>query len=126
MSTLTRRSFLGAIGLAAAGLALDPDRALWVPGQKRIFLPAQSPSLWSATELNAGDIFTIDGMFAVNPKTYCETGFQQTFIITANVHSGRIDPSMICPRLVFEGPYQSVSGVLTPNARIRPVMWGHA
>lgn len=33
---MNRRGFLGAI---AAALVLDPERALWVPGQKKIFLP---------------------------------------------------------------------------------------
>jgi hypothetical protein len=32
----SRRGFLGAI---AAALVLDPERALWVPGAKKIFLP---------------------------------------------------------------------------------------
>lgn len=34
---VNRRSFLGLLGLGAAGLVLDPERALWIPGQKRIF-----------------------------------------------------------------------------------------
>ncbi|MCR4375867.1 MAG: hypothetical protein NUW22_13555 [Acidobacteria bacterium] len=36
---MDRRRFLHLFGAAAAGLALDPERALWVPGAKRIFLP---------------------------------------------------------------------------------------
>jgi len=34
-----RRAFLRAFGLGAVGIALDPERLLWVPGRKRIFLP---------------------------------------------------------------------------------------
>jgi hypothetical protein len=37
---MNRRSFLRTLGLAAAGLTLDPERLLWVPGQKTIFLPS--------------------------------------------------------------------------------------
>lgn len=41
---MNRRSFLRVLGLGAAGAAvgaleLDPERALWVPGQKTFFLP---------------------------------------------------------------------------------------
>lgn len=35
---MNRRGFIGA--LAAAAFALDPDRALWVPGAKLISIPA--------------------------------------------------------------------------------------
>jgi len=37
--TLHRRDFLIRASMAAAALALDPERLLWVPGQKTIFLP---------------------------------------------------------------------------------------
>lgn len=42
---MNRRGFLQLLGLAALGLAaapvlaLDPERRLWVPGAKTIFLP---------------------------------------------------------------------------------------
>lgn len=36
---MNRRSFLSLLGLGAAGLVLDPERLLWVPGAKTIFLP---------------------------------------------------------------------------------------
>jgi hypothetical protein len=35
----SRRGFLGALLGAIAGAALDPERALWIPGSKKIFLP---------------------------------------------------------------------------------------
>jgi hypothetical protein len=37
---LSRRGFFGTLTAAVAGFALDPERLLWVPGQKTIFLPA--------------------------------------------------------------------------------------
>lgn len=37
---MNRRGFLSLLGLGAAGLAIDPERLLWVPGQKTIFLPS--------------------------------------------------------------------------------------
>jgi hypothetical protein len=37
----SRRGFLGALLGAVAGAALDPERALWIPGKKTISIPAQ-------------------------------------------------------------------------------------
>lgn len=34
---MNRRRFLSLLGLAAPAMALDPERALWVPGEKTIF-----------------------------------------------------------------------------------------
>ena len=41
MTDISRRAFLGGLGAAAAALSFDPERALWVPGQKSIFLIGQ-------------------------------------------------------------------------------------
>lgn len=35
----TRRGFVGLLAGLAAGAVLDPDRLLWVPGQKTISIP---------------------------------------------------------------------------------------
>jgi len=41
---LSRRLFLsGAAAAAAAAAAYDPERALWVPGAKKFFVPAPRP-----------------------------------------------------------------------------------
>lgn len=120
---LNRRGFIGALAAAAAGLAIDPERLLWTPSAKRIFLPSPAPSLWSSTSLAVGDIFTIQGIYAKNPATGRNTGVPAHFVITANVTSGDIDPAHLCPQMVFDGVYGNVSGVLTPKARIEPVSW---
>jgi len=36
---MNRRRFLATLCAGAAGFALDPERLLWVPGKKTIFLP---------------------------------------------------------------------------------------
>lgn len=45
MTQLSRRGFLGLAASATAGLvasaALDPERLLWVPGQRKLFLPPE-------------------------------------------------------------------------------------
>ena len=38
-----RRAFLGLLTAAAAGLVLDPERLLWVPGRKTIFVMPPAP-----------------------------------------------------------------------------------
>lgn len=38
---MNRRTFLGLAAAASAALALDPERLLWVPGAKTIFLPPE-------------------------------------------------------------------------------------
>jgi hypothetical protein len=42
---MNRRGFLGALATLAAGHVLDPERLLWVPGAKTIFLPSRTPTL---------------------------------------------------------------------------------
>lgn len=36
---MNRRAFLNALTAAAAGFVLDPERLLWTPGRKTIFVP---------------------------------------------------------------------------------------
>ncbi len=36
---MNRRHFLNLLGMGAAGLVLDPERLLWVPGARKIFIP---------------------------------------------------------------------------------------
>lgn len=36
---MNRRAFLTTLAAGLAGAALDPERLLWVPGQKTIFIP---------------------------------------------------------------------------------------
>lgn len=45
---MTRRTLLGGLAAFAAGLTLDPERALWVPGQ-RTYLDLHIPPLWDVT-----------------------------------------------------------------------------
>lgn len=44
---MQRRSFLAALATLAAGHVLNPERLLWVPGAKTIFLPSQLPAFGS-------------------------------------------------------------------------------
>ena len=57
----SRRSFLASV---AAALVLDPERALWVPGKKKIFLPP-APRVIKPM-FCVGDIVT----FGLDPQRY--------------------------------------------------------
>jgi len=55
MTEIGRRGFLGLLGASvaatAAALELDPERALWVPGEKSFFLPSKEVHLATPDEV---------------------------------------------------------------------------
>ena len=58
---ISRRGFLAAI---AASLVADPERLLWVPGKKKIFIPPQRSIdlLPEPLVFHPGDIIKIQGV----------------------------------------------------------------
>lgn len=40
---MNRRAFLGSLAAALVGATFDPERLLWVPGQRTFFLPSREP-----------------------------------------------------------------------------------
>lgn len=46
---ISRRGFLTTLAAVAAVATLDPERLLWVPGQKTIFIPNQLDDIYSLT-----------------------------------------------------------------------------
>ena len=68
---------------------------------------------WTSTTLKVGDIFTLDGVFAVNPVTKATLGDLQQFVVTAEVSdtAGAITVS-ISPSIVGPGSaFQNVSNL---------------
>lgn len=67
---------------------------------------------WSsgAATLKEGDVFTVAGVYAVNPKTGASTGVLRQFVVTADIAdtSGAIDIP-IYPSIVTSGAYQTCS-----------------
>jgi len=61
---------------------------------------------------NAGDIFTIAGVFRVHPETKVNSGVLQQFVLTANYAGGAGNMS-IAPAIVTSGPQQNVNA--SPN-----------
>lgn len=79
---------------------------------------------WSNSITNvirAGDIFTIAGVYSVNPVTKVSTGVLQQFVVTANANSGAsTGPATISisPSIVISGTTQTVSGSPADNAAL--------
>lgn len=71
--------------------------------------------------VKAGDVFTIAGVFAVNPVSKAALDFLQEFVVTADANSGATTgPATltISPPIITSGPYQTVSAVPADNAAI--------
>lgn len=70
--------------------------------------------------LNVGDVFTINGVNAINPKNRQSTGSAQNFVVTAkaNSDSGGNSTLSIYPAITTSGAYQTVSGSPANGAAI--------
>lgn len=77
---------------------------------------------WSApTTLNVGAVFTVDGVFSVNPQTKESTGVLQQFTVTAKNAAGATQALQIEPALTPSGPRQNVTGSPANDAPITVV-----
>ena len=70
--------------------------------------------------LNVGDVFSVSGVYAVNPMTLLSTGQLAQFVVTATANSDASGNATIAisPAIVTSGAYQSVSGSPAANAPI--------
>lgn len=78
---------------------------------------------WTASRsglLNVGDVFTIAGVYAVNPQNYLSTGSLKNFTIvsTAASDSGGNSTLSIFPSITTTGAYQNVSAAPANGAAI--------
>jgi hypothetical protein len=74
----------------------------------------------AALRVNAGDVFTIAGVFMVNPKTKANTSILQQFVVNANGSSdaGGALTMSISPPIIIAGPYQTVSAAPAAGAAL--------
>lgn len=74
----------------------------------------------AAARLNAGDVFTVAGVFQINPQTRQSTGALQQFVVTANVSSDGSGNATIpiSPAIVISGAFQTVSGSPATSAAL--------
>lgn len=71
--------------------------------------------------LKAGDVFTISGVYAVNPVTKATLPFLKQFVVTADANSGAsTGPAAltIYPAIISSGAFQNVSATPADNAPI--------
>ena len=66
---------------------------------------------------NAGDVFTISGVFRVHPETKINSGILQQFTLTA-AYAGGAGNMSIAPAIVTSGPQQNVTASPANNAPI--------
>lgn len=77
--------------------------------------------------LKAGDVFTIAGVYMVNPKTKATTSILQQFVVTADADSGAsTGPAAltISPPIISSGVHQTVSAAPADNAAITVIGTG--
>lgn len=79
----------------------------------------------SSVTLTAGTVFTIAGVYMVNPKTKSATSVLQQFVVTANVtadaSAANATNLTIAPPIITSGPHQTVSAAPADDAPITPV-----
>lgn len=72
-----------------------------------------------ATTLNKGDIFTVAGVFSVNPTSYRSTGRLQQFVVTATISDTSGDMTVaISPSIITSGQLQTVNAAPADGAVI--------
>lgn len=70
-----------------------------------------------ASSLKKGDIFTVAGVFAVNPVSYQSTGALQQFVVTADISDTTGEMAIpISPSIITSGQLQTVSASPADNA----------
>lgn len=73
--------------------------------------------------LKAGDVFTLEGVYALNPRSKESLGLLQTFVVKQDVVSGSTGEAMlfVSPPIITEGPYATVSAEPADQAALTPV-----
>lgn len=77
---------------------------------------------WTSTTLNAGDIITFDGVFAVHPETKQNLGYLQRFSVTEQVSDTAGDLTMtLRPGVIYGGAYKNVTNGIANDTTINVV-----
>lgn len=79
----------------------------------------------TAATITAGTVFTIDGVYMVNPRTKAATTILQQFVVvsdvTAHVTTTSSTTLTIAPPIIITGPHQTVSAAPANDATITVV-----
>ncbi len=106
----------------------DPNMATHTTGTFTASTPAvnagsQSGSTlatdgWGTYALVEGDVFTIDGVYGVNPVSYADQGQLQQFVLTSDVAGSTTATLSFQPPLIASGQLQTVVSLPADNAAI--------
>ncbi len=92
---MNRRGFIGALLGTAGAIVLDPERALWKPG-KLISIP-KAPEIVTLGQwprmLVKGDIFTIEGIYQVNPITLKKLHLKKFIVTDVDNNTWSVSPA---------------------------------
>jgi hypothetical protein len=79
--------------------------------------------LGGATQtFKAGDVFTVAGVYSVNPDTKQSTGSLQQFVVTADATAGSSEVDLtVSPALISDGAYQTISALPANDAAVTVV-----
>lgn len=76
---------------------------------------------WSTVTMKAGDVFTIAGVYDVNPVSRQTLPFLKQFVIMADVTSGTDVEIQFSPAIIASGAYQNVSAAPADGAELTPI-----
>lgn len=68
--------------------------------------------------MKKGDVFTLDGVYAVNPLSFINTGELQQFTLTADVAGSSTATLSISPSIITSGALQTVTASPADNAAL--------
>ncbi len=93
------------------GQAGTPKVKTTVSTQGQATLSIKGWTSQTSNKLRAGDVFTVDSVYAVNPQTRQSTGALQQFVVLADVAdvAGDTDSVSIYPAIRTTGQYQNVN-----------------
>jgi hypothetical protein len=129
---VTRRAFMGGLLGVVAALAVTP--AIEASPTAAPAVPLET----GGEALQVGDVFTIQGRYAVNPITHKSTGVLQRFVVTQTTSAKAIAASpnnawssdkkgvrpLFYPPMVGAGEYQNVTDASPFQASdIQPGVW---
>jgi hypothetical protein len=91
-----------------------------VPAQGATSIATDGWTLAAANRLKKGDIFTIAGVFAINPQSRLSTGQLRQFVVTADTDSTGLGAATIpiSPAIASTGAFATVNAMPADNAAI--------
>ena len=118
-----------------SGAALGVDQWYWdpnIPTHTTGTFTASTPAIlngsqtgstlttdgWGTYALVIGDVFTIDGVYGINPESYESTGVLQQFVLTAAVSGSSTATLTFSPSIIPSGQLQTVTNSPADNAAI--------